>query len=182
VSVANVALARIPAPLRPLVVKHRELVKFAFVGGTCFLLTAVVNYGLKLTVMRAKPVTALTAATIVATVVSYVLNKGWSFRTRGGRSRHLEAALFFLVSALAILINDIPLYLARYAFDLQFPTVSHFTQECSDFVSGMIIGTLLAMAFRWWALKKWVFPERGHGAGEPRSGAGRPGPVPERVA
>jgi hypothetical protein len=28
----------------------------------------------------------------------------------------------------------------------------------------MIAGTLLAMIFRWWALKKWVFPERSNGA------------------
>jgi putative flippase GtrA len=182
VSVARIALARVPAPLRPLVVKHRELVKFAFVGGTCFLLTAAVNYGLKLTVLRAKPVTALTIATIVATIVSYLLNRGWSFRSRGGRSRHLEATLFFLVSALAIGINDIPLYLARYAFDLQYPTVSHFTQECSDFVSGMIIGTLLAMGFRWWALKKWVFPHQGQGARSLRSIGDQQEAVSERVA
>jgi putative flippase GtrA len=181
VSVTRVALARVPTRLRPTVVRHRELVKFAFVGGTCFLLTAAVNYGLKLTVLRSKPVTALTVATIVATIVSYLLNRGWSFRSRGGRGAHLEAALFFLVSALAILINDIPLYLARYAFDVQYPAVSHFAQECSDFVSGMIIGTLLAMAFRWWALKKWVFPERGHHAGTTRSADERR-KVPERVA
>jgi putative flippase GtrA len=168
--------------LRPLVVKHRELVKFAFVGGTCFLLTAAVNYGLKLTVLRAKPVTALTIATIVATIVSYLLNRGWSFRSRGGRSRHLEATLFFLVSVLAIGINDVPLYLARYAFDLQYPTVSHFTQECSDFFSGMIIGTLLAMGFRWWALKKWVFPHQGQGARSLRSRSDQPEAVSERVA
>jgi len=28
-------------------------------------------------------------------------------------------------------------------------------------VSGMIIGTLLGTAFRWWGLKKWVFPQAG---------------------
>jgi putative flippase GtrA len=155
--------------LRPLVVKHRELVKFAFVGGTCFLLTMAINYGLKLSVLQAKPVTALTIATIIATIVSYLLNKGWSFRARGGRGRRVEAALFFLVSALAIVVNDIPLLLARYIFDLRVPDVSRFTQECSDFTSGLILGTLLAMAFRWWALKRWVFPEKRRGAGKLRS-------------
>jgi hypothetical protein len=33
------------------------------------------------------------------------------------------------------------------------------TQEVSDFVFGSIIGTLVAMVFRWWAFKKWVFPD-----------------------
>ncbi|MEV5751074.1 GtrA family protein [Actinoallomurus sp. NPDC052308] len=157
-SLTRITLSRVPAPLRPLLVKHRELVKFAFTGGVCFLLTAGVNYGLKLTVMRTKPVTALTIAIIVATIASYLMNSGWSFRARGGRRRHVEAVLFFVVSGLGIIVNDIPLYLARYAFNLQYPNVSHVGQEVSDFVSGMIIGTLLGMAFRWWAMKKWVFP------------------------
>ncbi|MEV0398802.1 GtrA family protein [Actinoallomurus sp. NPDC050550] len=157
-SLTRITLSRVPAPLRPLLVKHRELVKFAFTGGVCFVLTAGVNYGLKLTVMKTKPVSALTIAIIVATIASYLMNSGWSFRARGGRSRHVEAMLFFGVSALGVAVNDIPLYLARYAFDLQYPNVSHVTQELSDFLSGMIIGTLLGMAFRWWAMKKWVFP------------------------
>lgn len=155
------ALACVPSSLRPLVVKHRELVKFVFTGGFCFVLTVVVNYGLKLTVLKGKPVTALTIAIVVATIASYLLNREWSFRTRGGRVRHLEVVLFFVVSGLGIVINDIPLYLARYVFDLQYPAISRPAQEISDFVSGMIIGTLLATGFRWWAMKKWVFPHAG---------------------
>ncbi len=155
------ALACVPSPLRPLLVKHRELVKFAFTGGICFVLTAAVNYGLKLTVLKTKPVTALSIAIVVATIASYLLNREWSFRTRGGRVRHLEVMLFFLVSAIGLVVNDIPLYLARYALDLRYPEVSRLAQEISDFVSGMIIGTLLAMGFRWWAMKKWVFPHAG---------------------
>ncbi|MFD1051596.1 GtrA family protein, partial [Kibdelosporangium lantanae] len=73
--------------------KHRELVRFAVVGGICFAVTNAVNYALKLTVLTDKPVTALVTAVIIATIVSYVLNREWSFRTRGGRERHHEAAL-----------------------------------------------------------------------------------------
>ncbi|WP_222721944.1 GtrA family protein [Actinomadura alba] len=159
-SVARIALAHLPAAVRPLIVKHRELVKYSLVGATCFLLTVAVNYTLRLTVLTHKPTTALTIATTIATIASYLLNRGWSFRSRGGRGRQYEAALFTLVSVLAIGINVIPLYVARYVFDLQVPHVSRYTQECSDFVTGMLIGTVLAMFFRWWALKKWVFPMR----------------------
>jgi putative flippase GtrA len=160
VSITRIALAHLPAAVRPLIVKHRELVKFSLVGATCFLLTAAVNYTLRLTVLTHKPTTALTIATTVATIASYLLNRGWSFRSRGGRERRHEAVLFTLVSVLAIGINSVPLYLARYVFDFQVPHVSRYIQECSDFVSGMLIGTVLAMLFRWWALKKWVFPTR----------------------
>ncbi|MER5637722.1 GtrA family protein [Kitasatospora sp. NPDC002227] len=165
------ALARVPDRLRPLLVQHRKLVKFLMVGGFCFLLTMAVNFGLKLTVLQAKPVVSLTIATTLATVVSYVLNRQWSFRTNG---RQREAILFFVVSALAVLVNDAPLIVSRYVFDLREPDVSHLGQEVADFLSGMIVGTLLAMVFRYWAMKRWVFV-----AGTRPAPAGEP--EPERV-
>ncbi|WP_045298732.1 GtrA family protein [Saccharothrix sp. ST-888] len=167
------ALALVPARLRPFLVQHRKLVKFLLVGGTCFVLTMAVNFGLKLTVLHAKPVASLTVATVVATLVSYVLNRQWSFRTNG---THREAVLFFVVSGLAILVNDAPLAVSRYLLDLREPDVSAFTQEVADFLSGMIVGTLLAMVFRYWAMKRWVFLSE-----RPPAAGGRPEPRPERV-
>jgi len=158
VSFVDSTLERVPEPLRSLLIKHRELLKFAFVGGFCFLITLTVNYTLKLTVLSTKPVTAQAIAVIIATIVSYILNREWAFRTRGGRERHHEAALFFLISGLGVVLNTLPLWVSRYVFNLQVPHVNLFVQEFADFTSGMIIGTLVAMVFRWWAFKKWVFP------------------------
>jgi putative flippase GtrA len=152
-------LSRIPQPVRKIMLKHRELLRFAVVGAICFVTTAAVNYTLKLTILNAHPVTALAVAVIIATIVSYVLNREWSFHTRGGRERHHEAALFFLISGIGVGLNALPLYLSRYMFHLTVPNVSLLTQEVSDFLSGMILGTLAAMVFRWWSFKKWVFPE-----------------------
>jgi putative flippase GtrA len=160
-SVARHVLRFAPAPLRPVLIRHRESLKFLVVGGTCFIVATGINYGLKLTVLTEKPVTALTVATIVSSIVSYVLNREWSFRTRGGRERRHEAALFFLVCGIAVGVNDIPLYFSRYVLDLQTPAVSLLTQEVADFVSGIVVGTFLAMIFRLWAFKKFVFPQAG---------------------
>ena len=151
----------LPKSLRSLLSKHRELLKFGMVGAVCFVLTNVVNYALKLTVLHDNPVTALILAVLVATVVSYVLSREWSFRTRGGRERQHEAALFFLISGISVGLNSLPLAVSRYLLDLRTPDVGLVTQEIADFVSGMILGTLVAMVFRWWAFKKWVFPEEG---------------------
>ncbi|MFG2817978.1 GtrA family protein [Kitasatospora sp. NPDC048365] len=153
-SLTQRALARVPGRYRPFLVKHRKLVKFLVVGGTCFLLTMLINFTLKLTVLSHKPVVALTVATVVTTIISYVLNRQWSFRAAG---KQREAALFFVVSGLAVLVNDLPLIASRYVFDLREPDVSHLTQEVADFVSGMIIGTLVAMVFRYWAMNRFVF-------------------------
>ncbi|GAB7181009.1 GtrA family protein [Kitasatospora sp. Ki12] len=148
------ALARVPDRLRPFLVRHRRLVKFLLVGSGCFVLTTVINLELKFTVLQHKPVVALTVATVIATVVSYVLNRRWAFRS-GGRQR--EVLLFFLVSAVAIGVNDVPLVISRYVLDLREPFVSPFAQEAADFLSGMVVGTFVAMLFRFWAMQRWVF-------------------------
>ncbi|MBB4686165.1 GtrA family protein [Amycolatopsis jiangsuensis] len=158
-TVVETVLARTPEPLRAVLIKHRELLKFAIVGGTTFVVDNGVWYLLKLSVLESKPTTAKAIAIIVAAIVSYVLNREWSFRTRGGRERSHEAALFFLVSGVAVVVNLIPLYLSRYALHLEVPHVSRLVQEVADFASGSIVGMLLAMFFRFWAFKKWVFPD-----------------------
>ncbi|WP_409492688.1 GtrA family protein [Amycolatopsis sp. cmx-11-12] len=139
--------------------KHREMLRFAVVGSASFVITMTVTYGLKFTVLTEKPVTALVTGVLVATVFSYVANREWSFRTRGGRERAHEAALFFLLSAIALGLNALPQVVSRYVFKLEQPHVGLLTQEIADFVSGVIIGTLLGTAFRWWSFKKWVFPD-----------------------
>ena len=128
-------------------------------------MTIAINYLLKLTILGGAPVAALTIATIISTAVSYLLNREWSFRTRGGRARHHEATLFFIVSACGVVLNDVPLYISRYALGLRVPAVGRPTEEIADFVSGIIIGTLVAMVFRLWAFKRFVFP---HADARPR--------------
>lgn len=147
--------------MRGFLAKHRELLRFAVVGGASFLITTSVTYVLKFTVLRQNPVTALIVGVLVATIFSYVANREWSFRTRGGRERTHEATLFFLLSGVALGLNALPQWISRYVLNLREPYLSLLGQETADFVSGMIIGTLLGTLFRWWAFKKWVFPTEG---------------------
>ncbi|MFE9745090.1 GtrA family protein [Saccharothrix saharensis] len=144
-------LGRLPEPVRFLINKHRELIRFAVVGGTTFVIDNGVWYALKLTVLQDKVVTAKAIAVLVAVISSYVLSREWSFHTRGGRERHHEAALFFLVSGLGIGVNLAPLYVSRHVFDLH--------SEIADFVAGSVIGMLLATGFKFWAMRKFVFPQ-----------------------
>ncbi len=159
VSVVENLVLRLPEPLRSLALKHRELLKFAVVGGTCFVIDTAIFFGLKSIVLSEHPVTAKIVATLVATIVSYVLNREWSFRTRGGRERRHEAALFFLVNGIGIVLNSAPLWVSRYLLHLQEPHVSRLVEEFADFMSAQVVGTLVAMVFRWYGYKKWVFPQ-----------------------
>ena len=160
VTVVERVLGVIPQPYRDVAIRHRELVKFAIVGGSTWVIDTAVFLTLKATVLEAKPLTAKVIAVLVATIVSYVLNREWSFRTRGGRDRHHEALLFFVISGIGVVVYSAPLAISRYVLELKVPGVSLVTQEVADFVSGQIVGTLVGMAFRWWAFRRFVFPHQ----------------------
>ncbi len=157
-AVVYAVLARIPQPYRDVAIRHRELIKFVLVGGTTWIIDTIIFLTLKSTLLVAKPVTAKVIAVVVATIASYVLNREWSFRTRGGRDRRHEVTLYFVISAIGVAVYTLPLVISRYVLDLKVPTVSLLNQEIADFVAGQILGVLLGMAFRWWAFRRYVFP------------------------
>ena len=148
----------LPQPYRDIAIRHRELVKFALVGGTTWVIDTSIFLILKSTVLEPKPVTAKVISVLVATLASYGLNRGWSFRTRGGRERHHEAVLYVLISGISVAVYAAPLWISRYVLDLREPAVGVVAEHWADFISGQIIGVLVGMAFRWWAFRRFVFP------------------------
>jgi putative flippase GtrA len=159
VSVVDSVLIRVPQPYRDIAIRHRELLKFGVVGASTLVIDTAIFYALKLTILVPKPVTAKVIAVLVATIVSYVLNREWSFRTRGGHERHHEATLYFLVSGIAVGLYAAPLWISRYVFLLHTPFTSRLVEEIADFTAAQIIGLIVGMAFRWWAFRRWVFPD-----------------------
>jgi putative flippase GtrA len=158
-SFADATIARLPRVIRPYAERHHELIKFAIVGATTFVIDSAIFFTLKLTILEPKPVTAKIIAGIVAVIASYILNREWSFRDRGGRERHHEALLFFGVSGVGVVLSMAPLYFSSYVLGLRVPEVSLTVENIADFVSAYIIGNLLQMGFRFWAFRRWVFPE-----------------------
>jgi putative flippase GtrA len=159
VSFTDATIARLPRVVRPYAEQHHELIKFAIVGGTTFIIDSAIFYTLKLTILEPKPVTAKIISGIVAVIASYILNREWSFRDRGGRERHHEALLFFGVSGVGVLLSMAPLYVSSYVLELRVPSVSLTMENIADFISAYVIGNLLQMAFRFWAFRRWVFPD-----------------------
>src|ERR1700757_1552491 len=159
VSFTDATIAHLPRVIRPLVARHHELIKFAIVGATTFVIDSALFYTLELTVLEPKPVTAKIISGIVAVIASYILNREWSFRDRGGRERHHEALLFFMVSGVGVLLSMAPLWVSSYVFELRAPHVSLTAENIADFISAYILGKLLQMGFRFWAFRRWVFPD-----------------------
>src|ERR1700761_5647703 len=159
VSFADATIARLPGVIQPYPQRHHELIKFAIVGGTTFVIDSAIFYTLNLPFPEPKPVTAKVIAGIVAVIASYVLNREWSFRDRGGRERHHEALLVFAFSGVGVLLSMAPLWISSYVLALRVPTVSLTAENVADFISAYIVGNLLQMAFRFWAFRRWVFPD-----------------------
>ena len=82
---------------------------------------------------------------IVAVIASYILNREWSFRDRGGHERHHEALLFFAFSGVGVLLSMAPLSFSSYVLQLRVPDVSLTVENIADFISPYIIGNVLQM-------------------------------------
>ena len=52
-----------------------------------------------------------------------------------------------------------PLYFSSYVLGLRVTEVSLTMENIADFISAYVIGNLLQMAFRFWAFRRWVFPD-----------------------
>jgi putative flippase GtrA len=139
--------------------KHRELAKFIAVGGSSWILDTGLFTLLSHTVLYEKVLTCKIISVLVSTIFNYILNREWSFNGRGGRERHHEAMLFFLVSGIALVVNLVPLWLSHYAFGINPSHYSQLTVTIVDFIAANVVGTLIAMAFRYWAYRRWVFPD-----------------------
>lgn len=141
--------------LRPFKGLIREFSKFGVVG----LVALVVDVGMFNILMFAgggilndRPLTAKAIAVVVATTVSYLLNRNWTFSHRARTSALREYALFFGLNGVAMLITLSILWFSHYALGL--------TSPLADNISANVIGLALGTIFRFWSYRKWVFLER----------------------
>ena len=158
-SFTDATIARLPRPIRPYFERHHELIKFAIVGATTFVIDSAVFYTLKLTVLEPKPVTAKIIAGIVAVIASYILNREWSFQNRGGRERHHEALMFFAFSGVGVLMSHGAAVVLQLRAAASRARRVADQENIADFISAYVIGNLMQMAFRFWAFRRWVFPD-----------------------
>jgi len=136
---------------------------FLIVGGVAFLVDAGVYNGLVFGFtgtgpLYDAPLVAKITAIAVATLVTYVGNRYWTFGTRSLRRRFSRYLIFIFLNAVAILLQLGCLAFSRYVLGLEGPI--------PDNLAGTLIGQALATVFRFFTYDKWVFPED-----KPTSGA-----------
>jgi putative flippase GtrA len=128
-----------------------ELAKFAVVGGLCFIVDAGLAYFCRFHIGLG-PTTSKGIGTIVATALSYVGNRLWSFahRVHEDTGHGQDLTLYAGINAVGLVITLIPVDIAHYLLDETSGTAFN--------ISGAI-GTALATIFRFYAYRRWVFAD-----------------------
>jgi putative flippase GtrA len=94
------------------------------------------------------PLTSVTIATVVATVVTFLGNRYWSFRGRAGGGAAREGVTFFILNGIGLLIQYAVLGFSNYALGL--------TTKIENVIA-LNIGIGLGTLFRFWSYRKWVW-------------------------
>jgi putative flippase GtrA len=94
------------------------------------------------------PLTSVTIATVVATIVTFLGNRHWSFRHREGAGTAKEGATFFMLNGVGLLIQYTVLGFSNYALGL--------TTKLENVIA-LNLGIALGTLFRFWSYRKWVW-------------------------
>ena len=128
-----------------------EVAKFGIVGAFNYALDVGLFNLLVIGPLGDRPLTAKALSTLVAATSSYFMNRHWTWRHRARTGLGREYALFILLSAIALGITLACLAFGEY--------VLHQDSLLARNFWGNIVGVGVAMVFRFWSFKRWVFLE-----------------------
>lgn len=127
---------------------RRDLLRFGIVGGAGFV-TDFVVFNLVLATLPEKPITSRIVAVVVATMVTYLGNRNWTWRDRSRTAMHREVVTFFVLNAIGLAIGVVCLFVSHYVLGLDSPVADNI----SSYAIGLPLGTL----FRFWSYQRFVF-------------------------
>jgi putative flippase GtrA len=124
-----------------------EALRFLIVGGTAFGLTVGGTDALHVGAGM-PPLAANAVANVAAACFAFAAHKYWTFRHRpeGGRGR--EFAVFFVLNAAGLALQQLSIAFTRYVLD--------YTGVLALDIA-LVIGIGMATAFRFWSYRRWVF-------------------------
>jgi putative flippase GtrA len=127
-----------------------EVAKFGAVG----LVNTVLDYAVLNLLLSIGPLKAKVASTIVATTASYVMNRQWTFNNRDRAGVRREYALFFGLNLAGLAIQLAVLGVAKYGLGFTEHGGGDDRLALNLFNA---LGIAVAMVFRFWAYRTFVF-------------------------
>ena len=124
-----------------------EAAKFGVVGLIGFVVTEIGYYVLHYPLSMG-PLTAVTIATVAATIATFIGNRYWTFRHRQGGGTTREVVMFFALNGVGLLIQYACIGLVNYGLGQ--------TGKIANFVA-LTVGVGLGTVFRFWSYRKWVW-------------------------
>jgi putative flippase GtrA len=134
--------------IRQLYARFRQLIHEGFkflvigVGG------AIVTFGAANALHSIGKYKAITIATILATVVTYLGNRHWTFRHRQGKGTTRDSALFFFFNGVGLLI---------YYGCIGLIDLAGLGHSVVWYNIALVVGTGLGTLFRFWSYRKWIW-------------------------
>ena len=126
-----------------------EMAKFGVVGGFNYILDVGVFNALVTGPLDHRPLSSKTISYALATTSSYFLNRHWTWKHRARTGLMREYGMFAFLSLISYGITLAPLGISEYALGQHSLLARN--------ISANVIGTGIAMVFRFWAFKRWVF-------------------------
>jgi putative flippase GtrA len=128
-----------------------EMTKFAVIGA----INTAVDIAILNALLWIGPLKAKIVSTVVATTLSYLMNRRWTFASRQRGKVHREYLLFFGLNAIGWIIQMAPIGFAKYGLGF-----SEESLELADWIAfnlANLIGTFFGMLFRFWSYRTFVF-------------------------
>jgi putative flippase GtrA len=144
--------------------------KFLVIGGIGFVVTEV-SFNLFRFSAGLGLFTSNALATLIATVVTFVGNRYWTFRHREGKGTTRESVAFVVLNAVGLLIQYGCVWISQNV--LGFPHNDKFSTNVA-----LLIGIALGTLFRFWSYRKWVWHQSPAGPAVPAPGQEYPADGP----
>jgi len=137
--------------IRKLYARFRQLIhegcKFLVIGAIGF----IVTFGVANALHPIGKYKAITVATIMATVITYLGNRYWTFRHREGKGTTRDSTMFFVLNGIGLLI---------YYGCIGLIDLAGLGHSVAWYNIALVVGTGLGTLFRFWSYRKWIWHER----------------------
>lgn len=125
------------------------MAKFGFIGAFNLIVDVGLFNVLRDDALSHKPLSAKAVSLTVATISSYYMNRHWTWSQRARTGVARELSLFAAISLVGLGISEASLAISHYGLGLH--------SVLADNVSTNGVGMIIAMVWRFWAFKRFVF-------------------------